>query len=223
MQAFQVVVDHHLPVGLHLIGELVRGHQLVDVRAARADFVVQAGGLLGQRLRVHVQIDEDQAAELFHAHRRQARVVLAEARHVLGVAHMDQLAVQAERPGVVGAGDHVLGLAGAIRKQLMGAVRADVVERAQHAVAAAHDEHVLAGHLHRGVLVVLGHLALVHHAHPAAREDRLLLLLEDFLRGVVVGRQRVGQRWGGAVDGGGGLLHGVVSSLVSVLYRFTNS
>ncbi|MCY1299968.1 hypothetical protein D9M70_495200 [compost metagenome] len=121
---------------------------------------------------------------------------------------MDQLAVQAERPGVVRAGDHVPGLAGAIGKQLVRPVRAHVVERAQHAVAATHHEHVLARHLGGGVLVVPGDLALVHHADPAAGKDRLLFVLEDLRRSVVVGRQRVGQR-GGAADGVGGLLHGV--------------
>ncbi|MCY1178656.1 hypothetical protein D9M73_190210 [compost metagenome] len=89
---------------------------------------------------------------------------------------MGQLAVELEGPGVVRAGDDVLGLATAFQ-QLVAAVRADVVESAQHAVTATHDDDALADHFAGDVGVVLGHFTAVGHADPALGEDFFLLVL----------------------------------------------
>ncbi|MCY1438908.1 hypothetical protein D9M71_551250 [compost metagenome] len=102
---------------------------------------------------------------------------------------------------MVRAGDDVLRLAVALQ-QLVATVRADVVESAQLAVAATHDDDALADVCAGDVGVVLGDFAAVADADPAVGEDLFLLELEDLRPGVVAGGNGVGLIGIGAEVGG---------------------
>ncbi|MNJ58786.1 hypothetical protein D3C77_544390 [compost metagenome] len=100
---------------------------------------------------------------------------------------MGQLAVELEGPGVVWAGDDVLGLAAAA-EQLVAAVRADVVEGAQDAVATTHDDDAFTNYFAGDVGVVFCHFTAMTDTDPAAREDVFFLVLEHCRLGVEAGR-----------------------------------
>ncbi|MNE39232.1 hypothetical protein D3C80_1331740 [compost metagenome] len=161
--------------------------QVVDHRAGCTHARLQAGQLVFDGAGLHVHVDEDEACVFFDTQLHQGRVFFVEVDHVVAVARVGQLAVELEGPGVVRAGDDVLGLAAAA-EQLVAAVRADVVEGAQDAVAAAHDDDAFADHFTGDVGVVLGHFAAVADADPAAGEDVFFLVLEHCRLGVEAGR-----------------------------------
>ncbi|MNN18361.1 hypothetical protein D3C81_1315680 [compost metagenome] len=160
--------------------------QVVDHRAGFTHAFLQAWQLVFDGACFHVHIDEDEACVFFDAQLHQGRVLFVEVHHVVAVARVGQLAVELEGPGVVRAGDDVLGLAAAA-EQLVATVRADVVERAQHAVAAAYHDDALANHFAGDVGVVVCHFAAVADTDPAACENAFFLVFEHRSLGVETG------------------------------------
>ena len=100
-----------------------------------------------------------------------------------------QLAVLTVRPAVIGAAQH-LGAAPRAGEDLHGAMTADVRERAQLAVVAAHDRHGLAGDVRGRERAGLRDDALRADEDPGAREDAVELGLEDVALDVRARRQR---------------------------------
>ena len=94
---------------------------------------------LVERLGVGVEVHEDQRAPRAHLHVDQ-RVVVVEHAELAARRHLAQPAVESPRPAVERAADlrQVRARAAA---ELAPAVEAHVLERAQHVVVAAHDEH----------------------------------------------------------------------------------
>ena len=135
---------------------------------------------LGERRQVGVERDEDEPCQRLDAERRQAHALAVESGEAPGLGNGRQLAVLAVRPAVVGAAQH-LGAAPGAGEDLHRAVTADVRERAQLAVVAAHDRHRLAGDVGGRERAGLGHDALRADEDPRAREDVVELGVEDVL------------------------------------------
>jgi hypothetical protein len=114
------------------------------------------------------------------------------ARHVdlaevLLVEHADECTLRVVHPRVVGAREASRG-AGAALDELGPAVAAHVDERAQHAVAVAHQQHGCAHHLERLVRVGFTQLGAEAEHQRQAPEDAVHLELPA--RGVVVVARR---------------------------------
>ena len=140
--ALEEIVDHVLPVRLDVEGQAVREGKLIEIRHQGANLVGQALALLSEWSRVGIQVDEDEGAELLDPYRGQADLALVEVLDVIGVGGVAQLAVQAVGPGVVGAGDDLLGALAL--EQFMGPVLADIVEGPELAFPAADREKRIA-------------------------------------------------------------------------------
>ena len=108
-------------------------------RSAQAVSAGTASRNSAERLGVEVEVHEHHRAPGVDLHGDQ-RVVVVEHAELPARRHLAQPAVEAPRPAVERAAD--LGQLGARpAAQLAAAVQAHVLERAQHAVVAAHDEH----------------------------------------------------------------------------------
>ena len=194
--ALDGVFHHHLPIGRD--GEILAGmgpHPL-EIREPARHLLGKARRPQMQRPGVGIEIDEDEAREFLHPHRRQAEIRLVEARQPLAALRRPQRAVGAIGPGVVGAGDRGLDVAAPLQ-ELMGAVLADIVEGAQPPVAPADGEHPLAQDIDGGIVARACELAGMAQRPPGFEEDRLFLPLEHFPAVIPGGRQR---------EGGGGVV-----------------
>ena len=96
----------------------------------------------GQRLGVEVSVDEDEAAEILNAHRRQADTGFVQTGDGVEVRSGAQAAVEFISPAVVGANESTR-IPGVLH-EFMRAMLADVVERADLAVVVAYDHDRLA-------------------------------------------------------------------------------
>ena len=152
------LAHHHLAAGIAV-------EPLVDDRRDRAE-------VLDERQRVHVERAEDEAAIGFHA--RHLRDVVLRVAQVGRVAvrprHAAQLAGVVEIPAVIRALEvpRVALLEAAQRGAAMGAA---VVQRADLALAVAHDDQRAQAHAPGDEVVVVGDLALVRQVGPGAAED----------------------------------------------------
>nr|WP_277872965.1 hypothetical protein [Raineyella fluvialis] len=110
------------------------------------------------------------------------RVELLRVAGVLGVLHLQQLAVVAERPAVERAGQRgaVVGLAAT---QHGTAVRTRVDHAVELAVLAPGDDHGLASDVGGEVVTDVRDLRLVGQVDPVALEDVLHLELEELFVG----------------------------------------
>ena len=226
MHPGQVVVLHEvladeLVVGVDVVGEPALRDPLVEPVVAEARRQVAQVHRQGRGVRV--EVDEQEQAPGVDGDVVEPVVGLVEAlgdggvedRLLAGgdVGALEQRRAEAVPVGVVGprvvrAADApaVADLAGVARQQLRRTVAADVVERAQRAVAVARHDHRSACDVDddaRAVPVDVGGEA---DRDPARREDLLLLEREELRRGV-----RVGQQGGGELDGApGGGVRGLV-------------
>ncbi|MNO89260.1 hypothetical protein D3C76_807380 [compost metagenome] len=188
--ALEEVVDDVLPVGPDPVGQAMAEGQVGDVRRPVQDFVPQLPGLLAQRARSGIEVDEDEAAELFHLDRTQVDLALVEFLQTADVRCAGELAVQAVAPGVVRADDAV-DLALPLQHR-MRAVLADVVEGPQVAVMIAHHRDRVSGDLGGGVGAGLPDLLHMADPLPRAGNDLLLVQLEPL--GIDVGIRTQGLR-----------------------------
>ena len=195
MQVHQVIAVHgvfgeHLPIARDLVARRPGHDQLVDVvrPGVVGNFgepVVEAFFGLG------LGIDEDHATERAERRGEEAdfgHVEIGEQRLVLG--HAGELAFEIIGPMVIGAGQHRAAAAVAL-EQLVAAVPADVVERAQRTVAPAQHEQRITPDLNAAVVArrrrVGGHAGEA----PGAAEQLGLLAVEPGLRRVGLGRQKL--------------------------------
>ena len=185
MVTLVVVLGQDLPVCRHLVGVAGRDDQFLaavvpDARPKVAGMLLELGG-------VAAGVGEQPAVPLGHTHRDERAlgpledVSLAEARRTL------ELPVEPVGPGVVRAADELAAGLAAHRQKLVPAVEADVVEGAQSAVLAAHEEDRLPaqsdGALVAGVCEAVG----AADADPAPVEEVLLFPLEHGPVGVSLG------------------------------------
>ena len=168
--ALQEVVDDVLPVRAHVVAQPLGVGQLGDVGRPARDLRGQVGGLLRQRRGGGVEVDVDEAAELLDLHLVEADLALVEGRHPVGPAGGLQRAVEVVGPRVVRADD----VARRPRpgQQLVRAVLADVVERAQSPVPAADHRDRHPGDRRRHVAARLPQLLDVADPLPGPGEDR---------------------------------------------------
>ena len=78
--------------------------------------------------------------------------------------------------------------------QRPGAMAADIVERAQHALAVTHQHQGHTGDLGQGVVARAGELGLAGRQLPAAGQHRNAITLTGLRIGVAAGRQGTGLR-----------------------------
>ena len=156
--------------------------QLGDERRDLAEHV-------GQRRRVRVRVHEDERSPRVDGGGQEPELRAVEPRLAVAARDLAQRAVEVVRPRVVGA----LQRRAASRpgEHGMAAVAADVDERAQHAVAAAHDEERHGAGVGGQEGARLGDLVRAPRVLPAAPEDALLLAREDLRVGVPARGQAV--------------------------------
>ena len=150
--ALEIVVHVDLPVAGHFVGDAAAKRVAGQARA-QADV-----DSLRPRGEVHARIEggEHQSLPLHHGHLGQADVLGTEPGRVGHVGRGAQTAVEAVVPAVVAAAQGARA-APVAQGQRSGAVAADVVQAAQDAVLAAHDQQRHAGDLTHQVVAGLGH------------------------------------------------------------------
>ena len=185
MIALDEVLDRQLPIRLQLETQPAAAAQQAEVVIGPA--LLQRGEMLGERRGRRVEIDEDDGApeRTLDGDEAVRRLVEPFMRVDAGAAEAGgahQLAVQRVGPGVVGA-DHggALGRGG---DELGAAVPADVVEGADLAVGAVHDQQRDAREIHRHLAARSRHVAGDAHADPVLAEGQLALGLEEGRVGV---------------------------------------
>ena len=156
--------------------------------AERLEALPHVAEPLRERRHLGVQRDEHESRQRLHAERRQRHRLAVERREAAGLGHGRELPVLAVRPPVVRTAQH-LRAAPRAGQDLHRAVTADVGERPQLAVVAAHDRNRLAGHVGGRERAGLGHHALGADEDPGAREDAVHLRVEGRLLHVGAGGQ----------------------------------
>ena len=126
--------------------------------------------------------------------RRQAQVGGVEAVEPLPARDRRQPPVEGVAPGVVGADEAVAAVAAGAVGDPRGAVAADVVEAAHHAVGAAQGEDALVQEVEGLVVAGVGHVVDVADDLPGLPKQRPLLQLEEARVGVEPRRQALLRR-----------------------------
>ena len=168
----------------------MREDEVFDPRTVGPDLFLKTRGLRFQRFGIVVEIDEDEAAELFDPDRLEGEILLVEPGHFLGVAGAAQRAVEFVGPGVIGA--HQDARLAAAMGEFMTAVLADIVKGAEFAVAPARDHHGLFMDRGREIGAGFGELALMAGEPPVPVEDCILLERIDLRVAVEPRGDRVG-------------------------------
>src|SRR6185437_9695858 len=133
--------------------------------------------------------DEDQAVPLHHRQLTQAPLSRVESGPVLEAGGRLEVAVEAERRGVVRADDDALTGGSAARQQLVAAMPAGVGEGVQPAVFVPGQEHAAGAGSFGALVAGPRHLLTAADAEPAAAEEVLLLPREHGRIGVCGPRQ----------------------------------
>ena len=174
--ALEVVVGQVLPVVRVLDDQWALRLETGD--AERLEALARISEPLGEWRQIGVEGDEDEARQRLDAERRQPHALAIEGGEAARLRDRGQLAVLAVGPAVVRAAQH-LGTAPGALEDLHGSVAADVRERPQLSVVAAHDRHGLARDVRGGERAGLGHHSLGADEDPGTREDVVELRLED--------------------------------------------
>ena len=166
--------------------------QLIHIRRPMPDFGFQIAGLLGQRTRLRVKVDENKAAELFHLHLIEADRTGVKILKALRMRRTGQSAIQLVDPSVVGAHDaRRLTFAG---QKLMSAVFADIVKRAQNTIAPPHYGNGMPGNINRDVRTGRPDFLYVAYPLPGSANDLFEVSIEPFGLRVGICPQRHGAR-----------------------------
>jgi hypothetical protein len=155
-----------------------------------ADGLGESGAALGERGRLQVEVDEDEAEEGLDVDRVQAEAGLVQAGDAAGLGGADEPSVQLVRPAVVRAADRLPRRLG-VGDQAGAAVPADVEVGGEAAVLGAYDQDLAArgggGEARSGS----GEVGLVADQLPGPGEDVLGLGLGEGRIGVVAGGERL--------------------------------
>jgi hypothetical protein len=187
--AVRAVFRSQLPVAFIRVRRRTAQHfesvfRLVDDHVDDARRFAQ---IFGKRLHIGIQAAEQKAAIVFEA-RDFLQIMRALVIETLGITrflrvfHLQQLAAVVEGPAVERAGERRL-VAALVAAQHRAAMRARIDERVEFALTVARDDHGLAAHRRREVIVVRRNLAFVREIDPVALEDVLHLEFEQrFIR-----------------------------------------
>ncbi len=183
-----VVLDHVLPVDRHVVGPglVERDHLVEPVVRKLADV---RGHALGDRGLPAPEAHEQETHEVLELDRLQAVLRAVELRESIRRADAAVTAVEVVRPAVVHAGQVLCTAAALAGNDRVRAMGADVVEGADDAVLAAHDEAAAAEELECPVVAGLRQLALVADDLPGRQEQLLAFELVELLAVVDPGRQ----------------------------------
>jgi len=190
--ALAVVLEDDLPVRLDHVVDLVR--DLGPRNGVRRHLAADGGQRLREVRRIVGQRDEEQSCRVLERDRLQAEFAPVNAELLLAVEN--QRPVQLVGPAVIGA-DHAVAIAVFLAAQDRSAVATHIVEGADDAVAAAHDQHLGVTDLPGQEVAGLGHLEAVADENPVPVENPLQIGLEHRRVGV----ERPGQRPPVAVPG----------------------
>ena len=136
MIAFEIILQHRLPVGVPFPLFPRVEHQRIKVDAALAHDLQDLAVLLAQRRRATISVDEDPRPECLDAERQQRIILQPEARFVRGARCALQAAREIVGPRMVAALHD--GRIAATLHHLMPAVAADIDQRVQPGFAADH-------------------------------------------------------------------------------------
>ena len=123
----------------------------------------------GPALRVHVH--EHEAAPDLAFEREERELARIESFRRTEIARAREPAVERVFPGMVAADNRAGAMAAAVFHQRPGAMTADIVERADHAILAAHRDDRIAREIGRQIVARPRQLVLVREQLPGARED----------------------------------------------------
>src|SRR5690242_10713247 len=187
---FEIVVDVHLPVSVHVVIDAPHERQLVD--AGGRDPLADPREIRLERLGPPGQRHEYQPPPLRERYRGEAVVTLVEQLHLVEVRHAAQHPVESVGPAVILADQHV-GVA-VLHGERSAAVAAHVVKRPQLAVLPAHDDDRLAGDVRHDMVSRLSQLVDVGDVLPRGGEYRVAIELVKLRVSVPGRRDRFGAR-----------------------------
>ena len=134
--------------------------------------------VLGRRASLTGEVNQHEPLDDGEVDRVQAHAACVKVVEVVGERRICQRAVEAIRPGVVGAAK-AANLAFRLVNDLCAAVAAAVDEGSGQGVIVGNDEHARWPNLRRDVLAALTQLAEMADADPAGLEEVLLLPIEN--------------------------------------------
>ena len=186
--AFRIILNRHLPVTIFRYLYPLQWPQAVYLRNMSRQLCTDARKPLIHWLRLRVQIDKQEATEIFGRHFCQTNIFPVEPVHSLHVWGAPQTAVKFVGPGVIGTGNQAC--IAASRDKLVRAMLAYIVEGADPAVSAHHAEQRLAGHLESEIIAWFLKLRRVSGKLPARGEQATGLDLEYCRVGVIASIKR---------------------------------
>ena len=184
MVALHEVLDDQLPVGGDLVGDRFPHRQRPDAVAPEflqlAETVAQRRLELGRdRSWIFGQREPDESFPDVEMHRDESEVLPVQRLVAGDIGSADEATVQRVGPGVVDALDGGAGVATRLQAEARSAVSADVEERAQLAIAPAHDQHALPGQLDGLEVARRGQRVGAADTGPHLTEQALLLACVD--------------------------------------------
>ncbi len=188
MVAFEIILQHRLPVGIQLPLFPRVEHQRIEVDAALPDNVQHLAVLLAQRSRAAIRVDEDPRPECLDAERQQRIILQPEARFVRGARRALQTAREIVGPRMVAA-LHDLRIAATLH-HLMPAVAADIDQRVQPGFAADHHHRDQSTDISGDIVADIRQFVRRTDIGPALGKDLLQFALGDRRIGVPARRQR---------------------------------
>ncbi len=166
--AFEVVLQHRLPVGARLPVAAAVQRMGAEIDAAPGDDVEHRPVAVLCRGRVRIEIDEHERPERLDPDGQQRKILQPEVRLGARSRRAAQPARQVVGPSVIAA-LHQRGVAAALHDQVA-AMAADIDEACQSSVV-AHDHHRHAAGVARDVVADLGELGQRPDIVPALAED----------------------------------------------------
>src|SRR5215469_5722702 len=167
--ALQKIVDYILPVRLDLVAQPMAERQLLYIGRPMVNLIPQGSRESPQRRRRRVQVYENEATEFLNLNRGEANLAGCEILEIAGEWCPGELAVQPIAPSVVRTDDPLnLAFAG---QHGMGAVFADIVERAQDSLRIANDDDGISRNFRRRIAAWRTHLLGVTDPLPGLCDD----------------------------------------------------
>src|SRR5258707_12393567 len=182
VQAFVVVDDDELPIGLHFINDALV--HLEILHAPGSEFLGQVGELRGGRAGLRGEVDEDVAVP--HSRRNFVQWIVFTAK--IGFLHVwsaDERTVQRIGPAVIGTLDASGKCALGGSAQARAAMAAHIIESADLAARIAGDDNALAGDVAQEVVAGPRNLTGAAGANPGLAIKALELFAENVRVGVI--------------------------------------